>query len=231
MGAEDARVLAREGAQVIITDVQEALGQQVAAEITGAVFLHQDVRDEVRWGEVIAEIINRFGRLDVLVNNAGLVRFGNIEDISFEDARLQVEVALYGAFLGCKAAIPAMSKEGTGSIVNIASTSALKGMSIIPAYSAAKAGIIALTRSLAVHCQEKGYGIRVNSICPGSIDTPMMHAAASDLPSSNPGLQQAAQLGMGKTADIANMVLSLASDEGRHINGSNIVIDNAETIQ
>jgi len=160
MGAEDARVLAGEGAQVVITDVQEELGRKVAAGIPGAEFLQQDVRDEARWGEVIADIIGRFGRLDVLVNNAGLVRFGNIEDISFEDARMQIDVALYGAFLGCKTAIPAMSKDGTGSIINIASTSALKGMSIIPAYSAAKGGIIALTRSLAVHCQEKGYGIR-----------------------------------------------------------------------
>jgi 3(or 17)beta-hydroxysteroid dehydrogenase len=231
MGAEDARILAREGAQVIISDMQEELGRKVAAEIPGAEFLHHDVRDEARWKEVIANVINRFGRLDVLVNNAGLVRFGNIEDISVEDARLQLDVVLFGTFLGCKTAIPAMSREGAGSIINIASTSALKGMSIIPAYSAAKGGIVALTRSLAVHCQEKGYGIRVNSICPGAIDTPMMHAAASELPSGNPGLEQAAQLGMGKPSDIANMVLYLASDEGRHINGANIDIDNAETIQ
>jgi 3(or 17)beta-hydroxysteroid dehydrogenase len=230
LGAEDARVLAREGARVVITDVQDDLGAAVAREIPGCLYLNHDVRDQARWREVVAETLRAFGRLDVLVNNAGLVRFGTIEELSYEDYRLQVDVMQGGMFLGCQAAIPHMSREGWGSIVNMASVAGLKGISAIPAYSAAKAGIIAMTRSIAIHCREQGYRIRVNSIAPGSIVTPMTAQALAQLPADDPGLVQTTGHGMGQPADIAEMVLYLASDTGRHITGTNIVIDNGETI-
>jgi 3(or 17)beta-hydroxysteroid dehydrogenase len=230
LGAEDARLLAREGAKVVITDVQDDLGAQVAAEIPGCLYLHHDVRNEARWGEVIAEAVAAFGRLDVLVNNAGLVKFGTVEDLSYADFKLQTEVMLDATFLGCKAAIPHIAKSGGGAIINMASVAGLKGISTIPAYSAAKAGIIGMTRSIAIHCQEQKYRIRVNSIAPGGIVTPMTAQALAQLPADSAGLDQINNLGMGQPADVANMVLYLASDDGRHITGTNIVIDNGETV-
>jgi 3(or 17)beta-hydroxysteroid dehydrogenase len=122
-----------------------------------------------------------------------------------------------------------MARSGGSSIVNVASVAALKGIGTIPAYSAAKAGIIALSRSVAVHCQEKGYRIRVNAIAPGAHDTPMTHQAFEQLPSDSAGLDQARHHGQGAPEDVANLVLFLASEESRQITGTHIVIDNGET--
>lgn len=230
LGAEDARVLAREGAKVVITDVQDDLGEKIAAEIPGCRFLHQDVRDEARWTEVVEEIVATFGRLDTLVNNAGLVRFGSIEEQSYADFRLQTAIMLDGTFLGCRAAIPRMARGGTGAIINMASVAGVKGISAIPAYTAAKAGIIGMTRSIAMHCREQQYGIRVNALAPGGIVTPMTAQAQAQLPGGNAGLDQINAHGMGQPADVANMVLYLASEDGRHITGTTITIDNGETI-
>jgi 3(or 17)beta-hydroxysteroid dehydrogenase len=206
------------------------LGVEVAAEIPGCIYLHHDVRDEARWHEVLAETVRTFGRLDTLVNNAGLVKFGTVEDLSYADFKLQTEVMLDGTFLGCRAAIPHMTKRGGGAIINMASVAGLKGISTIPGYAAAKAGIIGMTRSIAIHCQEKKYRIRVNSLAPGGIVTPMTAQALAQLPADSAGLDQINNLGMGQPIDIANMVLYLASDDGRHITGTNIVIDNGETV-
>ncbi len=231
LGAEDARTLAREGARVVITDVQDELGAKVAAEIPGCIYLNHDVRDEERWAEVVAEVLKAHGRLDTLVNNAGLVRFGTIEDVSFADFKLQTEVMLNGTFLGCKSAIPHMSRDGGGSIINMASVAGLKGISAIPGYTAAKAGIIGMTRSIAVHCREQGYRIRVNALAPGGIETPMTAQALAELPEGNAGLDQAQTHGMGQPSDIAKMVLYLACEDGRHITGTTITIDNGETME
>jgi 3(or 17)beta-hydroxysteroid dehydrogenase len=132
--------------------------------------------------------------------------------------------------LGCKSAIPFITKGGGGSIINIASVAALKGISTIPAYSAAKAAIIALSRSVAVHCQEQGYCIRVNAIAPGAHDTPMTQQALAQLPADAAGLDQANVQGQGRPEDVANLVLFLASEESRQITGTHIVIDNGETM-
>lgn len=231
LGAEDARLLAAEGAKVVISDVQDALGEALAAEIPGSLYLHHDVRDEAAWESVVAQTLAAFGRLDILVNNAGLVRFGSVEELSYADYKLQVDVMLDGTFLGCKAAIPHMSRDGGGSIINMASVGGMKGISAIPAYAGAKGGIIAMTRSIAVHCQEQKYRIRVNSIAPGGIVTPMTAQALAQLPSDDPGLEQNNAHGMGQPIDIANMVLYLACEDGRHITGTNIVIDNGETMR
>ena len=230
LGAADARMLAREGASVVITDVNETLGQQVAASIPGALFIKHDVRDEAQWVAVVAETVRHFRRLDILVNNAGLVRFGNIEKCSLDDYRLHQSVMSEGAFLGCKHGIPAMARSGGGSIINVASIGGMKGISAIPAYAAAKGAIIALTRSAAVHCQEQRYGIRVNAIAPGAHETPMTASALSTLPEGDAGLDQVSQHGQGKPEDVANLVLFLASDESRQITGTCMVIDNGETI-
>ena len=231
LGAADARLLAAEGAKVVITDIQDALGEALTAELPDGLYLHHDVRSETEWATVVAMTIDRFGRLDILVNNAGLVKFGTVEDLSYADYKIQVDVMLDGTFLGCKAAIPHMSRDGSGSIINMASIGGIKGLSVIPAYAGAKGGIIAMTRSIAVHCQEQGYRIRVNSIAPGGIVTPMTAQAVAELPADSAGLEQTAQHGMGQPIDIAKMVLYLACEDGRHMTGTNIVIDNGETIR
>ena len=228
LGAEDARVLAREGATVVITDMNVALGEAVAAEIPGALFLPQDVRDEARWREVVAETVSRFRRLDTLVNNAGLVRFADVETMSYEEFRLQIDVMLGGTFLGCRAAIPLMSRDGSGSIINMASTAALMGYGNIPAYAACKAGIAGMTRSLAVDFQDRGYGIRVNALAPGGIETPMVmgiSGRAGQAPMEIPAGPLPADA-LGHPSDVAGCVLFLASDEARFLNGLTIPVDN-----
>ncbi len=229
LGAEDARVLAREGAKVAITDVQDELGARVAAGIPGCLYLHHDVRNEARWSEVVAETLRAFGRLDTLVNNAGVVRFADIEALSYADYKLQVDIMLDGTFLGCRTALPHLTKGGGGSIINMASVAAIKGIGSIPAYAAAKGGIIAMTRSIAAHCHEKGYKIRVNAIAPGGIVTPMTDFARAAMPEAGRRSEQPDDNGMGQPSDIANMVLYLACDDGRHISGTTITIDNGET--
>jgi 3(or 17)beta-hydroxysteroid dehydrogenase len=159
-----------------------------------------------------------------------VVRFASVEEMSYADYKFQVEIMLDGTFLGCRAAIPHMTKDGSGSIINMASIGGIKGISTIPAYAAAKGGIIAMTRSIAVHCQEQGYKIRVNAIAPGAIFTPMTAQALAQLPADSPGLEQNASHGMGEPIDIANMVLYLACADGKHITGTTITIDNGETM-
>ncbi|MBS0345724.1 MAG: SDR family oxidoreductase [Proteobacteria bacterium] len=231
LGAADARLLAAEGARVVLTDINVEQGEAVAKGIEGAFFIRHDTRSEADWQAVVAATFERFGRLDVLVNNAGLVRFGSVEDTTLEDFRFLNAVMAEGTFLGCKHAIPAMARSGGGSIVNIASVAALKGISPILAYTAAKGAILAMTRSIAVHCQEQGYGIRCNVILPGAHDTPMTAAALASLDDAAAGLEQIHNHGQGKPEDVGNLVVFLASDESRHITGTSVVIDNGETIR
>lgn len=229
LGAADARLMAAEGAKVVLTDVNVELGGRVAAEIPGAIFLQHDVRDESQWKAVVAKTVETFGRLDVLVNNAGLVRFGTVEDTSLDEFRLHGAVMTEGTFLGCKHAIPAMAKSGGGSIINISSVAAIKGLSPIVSYAAAKGAIVSMTRSVAAHCQEQSYHIRCNAVLPGAHDTPMTASAISTLDAASAGLEQVRHHGQGRPEDVANLVVFLASDESRHITGSQIVIDNGET--
>ncbi|VVO21230.1 SDR family oxidoreductase [Pseudomonas fluorescens] len=231
LGAADARLLAAEGAHVVLTDINEALGRDVAAGIPGALFLVHDVRDEQRWQEVIAETVKHFGRLDVLVNNAGVVVFADVEQTSLEKYRFVNSIMSEGTFLGCKYAIAAMKTSGAGSIINISSIGAIKGIGEIVAYSAAKGAILSLTRSVAIHCRDKGYNIRCNAILPGAHETPMTAAAVSEIDQGSGALMQVQSNGQGQPIDVANMVLFLASDESRYVNGSQLVIDNAETIK
>jgi 3(or 17)beta-hydroxysteroid dehydrogenase len=231
LGAADARRLAAEGACVVLTDITAQAGERLAAELPNALFLHQDVRDEAGWVQVVAQTMARFGRLDVLVNNAGIVRFADIETCTLEDFRLLTQVMLEGTFLGCKHAIPAMASSGGGSIINVASTSAINGYAIIPAYTAAKGGILALTRSVAAHCQDVGNNIRCNVIVPGAHDTPMIAAAKEAQDDDAPGLTKSLGPGVGHPSDVADLVLFLASDESRRLTGTSVVIDGGETMR
>lgn len=231
LGAADARRLAEEGAAVVLTDINEELGREVASTISGSLFLKQDVRDEQRWKSVIAETMSHFGRLDILVNNAGLVQFADIEQIKLEEFRFQQAVMTEGTLLGCKYAIPAMRLSGGGSIINVSSVGAIKGIGEIVAYAAAKGAILSMTRSIAVHCQSNRYNIRCNAIAPGAHETPMTVQAMQQVGGDSNGMDQIKSLGQGQPVDVANLVLFLASDESRNINGTQLVIDNCETIR
>lgn len=229
LGAADAIRLAEEGAHVVLTDVAEEAGRAVAAAIPGSIFLPHDVRNEDQWRSVITETMAKFGRLDVLVNNAGIVRFADVETATLDEFRFVTQVMLEGPFLGCKHAIPAMAASGGGSIINISSTAALCGYSAIPAYAAAKGGVLSMTRSVAVHCQEQNYNIRCNAIVPGAHDTPMMAAAGDQ--GEERGADQSAANGLASPVEVANLVLFLASDESRNITGTQLIIDNGETMR
>jgi 3(or 17)beta-hydroxysteroid dehydrogenase len=233
IGEAEARMLAREGARVIVTDVNVEAGSAVAREIGGH-FVEHDVSEEEGWAALMATTLERHGRLDVLVNNAGIAVMADIEDTSTELWRRMLGIHLDGAFFGCKYAIGAMKQGGGGSIVNTSSTAALKGMGLHFAYSAAKGGIRSLTKSVACHCKVKGYDIRCNSIHPGGIMTPLLVGAVSvkdELNADDPAALEAARIrmGFGEPDDVANLVLFLASEESKHVNGAELVVDNGET--
>ena len=167
LGAADAALLADEGASVVLTDVNVQLGESVASKIPGAIFIAHDVREEAAWQNVIAQTLSHFGRLDCLVNNAGVVKFGSVEDCTLDEYRFINAVMSEGTFLGCKTVIPTLAASGGGSIINMASIAGVKGIAAVPSYSAAKGAVLALTRSVAAHCREVGNGIRCNAIIPG----------------------------------------------------------------
>jgi len=235
LGRADARALVLEGARVLLTDINEAAGTELAdslnREVPGsAAFAAHDVRDESRWRDVVAQAGKLFGGLHVLVNNAGVVVIATPETTTIEEFRFANAVMSEGVFLGCKAAIPAMRASGGGSIVNMSSVASHLGYPVFFAYSAAKGAVRAMTKSIAVHCQSNKYHIRCNSIHAGAIETPMVAQANAAL-----GLKmtdyEAAPWGLGKPEDVANLVVFLASDESRFINGAELLIDNALTIQ
>ncbi len=234
MGAAEARMFGREGAKVVIGDVLNAEGRQVEAEINEAggecVFVRLDVTQESEWQTAVQTAVERFGKLDLLVNNAGIVLRGVLEDTSAEDWDRVMAVNAKGVFLGAKTAIPEMRKAGGGSIVNISSISGMVGQGYVqPVYNASKGAVRIFTKSAAIQYAKDG--IRVNSVHPGAIDTPM---AGERL--TNPELQREAneRTPLGRTAhpdEVAYGVLFLASDESSFMTGSELVIDGGATAQ
>ena len=234
LGKADALRLAEEGARLVLTDINAEAGAEVA-ERCDAVFVSQDVGDEDSWPSLIEHTVSKLGRLDVLVSNAGIAHIASIETTSTEQWRDTLRVHLDGTFFGCRYAIPAMVESGGGSIINMSSIAALVGISPYLAYSAAKGGIRSMTKSIAMHCREQNNGIRCNSIHPGSISTPMVHTALEELSGfklmeqDDPEAARIA-MGIGEPDDVANLVLFLASDESKHINGAELVVDDGATI-
>ncbi|MCB1689476.1 MAG: glucose 1-dehydrogenase [Halioglobus sp.] len=233
MGKADAQLLAAEGATVVVADLNEVEGEAVAAAIgDSAVFKRLNVTDEDNWKSVIAEIVEQFGKLDILVNNAGIIALGTVVDTTLESWRLVNSVNSDGVFLGCKHAIPAMAASGGGSIINMSSVAAIHGQSFVAAYTASKGAVRALTKSIAMYCKEQKNGIRCNSIHPDGVKTPMVvKVATGKETASQEDIEAIGKFGnMCEPEDIANLVLYLASDESRFVNGAEMLIDNASTI-
>ena len=180
IGQAIAELLAEEGAIVVATDIDDLKGPDVVAGIKKAggeaVFLHQDVTSEPRWAEVVGEIERRFGRLDVLVSNAGIgIGAASIVDMSLADWRRQTAINLDGVFLSVKYSLPLMRKTAGGSIIMMSSLAGLRGSATLAGYSATKGAVRLFAKSIAMECASVGDGIRVNSVHPGIIETPIWH--------------------------------------------------------
>jgi NAD(P)-dependent dehydrogenase (short-subunit alcohol dehydrogenase family) len=239
IGRACAEILALEGAFVVITDVQDDKGKAVAAKITAAggrcEYLHHDVTSEVAWVEIIAGVDRRHRRLDVLVNNAGMAQGSvTITTVTLADWRRQQAVNVESVFLGIKHSLLLMRKAKTkGSIINISSTTGLRGAPLLAADGATKGAVRLLTKAVAIECAQAGDGVRVNSVHPGIVETPLWR---SMMPGSNiqPDLDAITSavvpLGVkGRPIDIANGVLWLASEESRYVTGTELVIDGGMT--
>jgi len=232
VGREDALLLAREGARVVITDVNVDAGQALDREIGDqALFVQHDIASEADWEAVIQTTTDRFGGVDILVNNAAILAQATIEETSLELWEKIQKINSTGYFLGCKLGLLAMKNRPSGSIVNMSSMAGIGGVSSFAAYSASKAAVAGLTRTVAAHCRAQLYKIRCNSIHPDGIATPMVFnlhkqqggAGTSYVREKDPKQLQAR---FAQPQDIANLVLFLASDESKFINGAEMRIDN-----
>ena len=231
LGRATALRLAAEGASVVCTDLNTAGGESVAKEIgERALFVRHDVSSESDWEAVMAATRSHFGGLQALVNNAGIVVARSIADTSVADWRRIMSINAEGVFLGCRAGLAAM-REGGGSIINLSSAAGLVGTPAFAAYSASKGAVRLLTKSIAGHCAQLGLPVRCNSIHPGGIDTPMTQNLGAAADGAGPDtlalLAKMATLDavLGQPSDIANLVVYLASDESKLMNGAEIAID------
>ena len=234
MGAAEARLFASEGAKVAIGDILDDEGRKLEAQIneTGGecVYLHLDVTSESEWSSVIQSVVARFGKLDIMVNNAGISAHGMIEDVTVEEWDRVMDVNAKGVFLGTKTAIPEMRKAGGGSIINISSQLGLVGTEMSsPQYQASKGAVRIFTKAAAV--QYAGEGIRVNSIHPGPIETPMTAASSADPEVKAKMISRIPMARYGQPIEVAMAVLYLASDESSFVTGSEVVVDGGWTAQ
>lgn len=233
MGESHVRAFVAEGARVVFGDVLDDQGKAVAESLGDAArYVHHDVTSEADWAAAVATAVDAFGQLNVLVNNAGILKRGRIEDMAFEDFRRMTEVNTFGQWLGMKAAYPALKAAGGGSIVNISSIEGLAGAAGLSGYSASKFAVRGMTKSAA---QEFGPDrIRVNSVHPGAVATDMLAAMAENL-----GINEDAEVAayyqrffesipmrrLGKPKHVTSMVVYLASDESVYSTGAEFVVD------
>lgn len=227
-GAAEARLFAAEGARVYLTDVLDDEGAATAARIGDAAsYHHLDVREEEAWTTIVEEILEAHGRLDVLVNNAGIFRVMPTALTAEADYREIIDINQVGTFLGMKAVIPTMVAAESGSIVNISSVAGLQGAAGTMAYSASKWAVRGMTKVAAKEVAP--FGVRVNSVHPGIIATPMMSEASPEGTLLD-RVVQAIPLGhVAEADDVANLVLYLASDESRYSTGAEFVVDGGMT--
>lgn len=229
LGRATARMLAREGARVVVTDINVDGVAKVAAEIGPAALpLAHDVTQAEDWQRVLAAAEAHFGGLNILVNNAGIGPSGNVEETSLELWRLVHAVDLDSVFLGCKYAISLIARSGGGSIVNISSIAGVIAGHNMAAYNSAKAGVRHLSKSVALHCARKGYGIRCNSVHPTFIDTPILDNLTKAIGRDEGLAKLGRQVPLGRVGepdDVAYAVLYLASDESKFVTGAELFVD------
>ena len=219
-GAEEARLFVELGARVILADVRDELGEQVAAELgERARYEHLDIADEASWTKLVGELVAEHGRVDVLVNNAAIYANMSLPDLDVELARRIIDVNLFGTILGMKAIVPAMREHG-GSIINVSSVSGMRAEAGALVYSASKWGVRGATRTAAVELA--GFGIRVNSVHPGVIATEMPPAWALE------SEEVRAMIPLGRVAqagEVAPLVAFLASSASGYCTGAEFVVD------
>ena len=231
MGASHSRLFSQEGAKLVVTDRREEPGQRVVDDIVAAggeaIFVHQDVSVEADWERVAAVTMDRYGKADILINNAAIASFKSAKDATLEEWNLIMDVTAKSIFLGCKAMLPAMQAAGGGSIVNISSISGIVGMGAQAAYQAAKGAVRVLSKSIAVDYAK--YNIRCNSIHPGVVRTRGTSRVMDD-PSFVDGMLTSTILRrVAEPIELSYPVLFLASDESTYVNGAELVVDGGYT--
>lgn len=231
MGRAHAELLAAEGAKVVVTDVNEAEGRVTVKRICDkggeALFLKHNVTSEAEWKTVVKEAVARYGKVDVLVNNAGILIMKPIDETSAEEWDRVFDINVKGVFLGCKAVVPAMQKAGGGSIINISSIYGLVGAPGAAAYEASKGAVRLMTKAAAIDLAR--YHIRVNSVHPGVIRTEMTKDLLAD-PTIAKALLGTTILGRpAEPVEVSYAVLFLASDESSFMDGSELVVDGGYT--
>ena len=239
IGRACALKFAEEGASVVVTDLDAKQGQVVVDEIRRAggeaTFIKQDVADEAGWVRVMSAALGTYRKLDILVNNAGVALAKDVEHTTIEEWRRLMSINLDGVFLGTKHAIMAMKPNRSGSIVNLSSIEGFIGDPNLAAYNASKGGVRIFTKSAALYCAKAGYNIRVNSVHPGYIWTPMVEnflKSQGDVAAGRKMLDSLHPLGhIGEPEDIAYGVLYLASDESKFVTGTELLIDGGYTAQ
>jgi 3alpha(or 20beta)-hydroxysteroid dehydrogenase len=226
-GGAEATLFRDEGASVVITDVLRDEGELLAKEI-GATFLAHDVRSEEEWGEVVRETLDRLGRIDVLVNNAGIFERAKMLDTDVATYRRILDVNQVGVFLGMRAVAPTMIEQGAGSIVNISSVAGLRAAAGGFAYGASKFAVTGMTKSAAIELAR--HGVRVNSIHPGMIETDMITQVTGGNPERHERFARSVPLRRpADPSEVARLALFLASDDSSYCTGSEFVIDGGMT--
>jgi 3alpha(or 20beta)-hydroxysteroid dehydrogenase len=216
-----------EGAKVVIADVADEPGEKLAAELgDAAIFAHHDVSSEESWERVVALAAGTFGPVDVLVNNAGILTFGAIDEMALADYERLIGINQTGTWLGMRAVVPTMRSNGGGSIVNASSVEGLGGMPTLSAYVASKWAIRGMTKAVAMEWGHKG--IRVNSVHPGMIDTGMTRVHGGDA-AMEYGATKVALKRVGQPADMVGVYVFLASDESSFVTGAEIAVDGGAT--
>ncbi|MGW7088606.1 SDR family NAD(P)-dependent oxidoreductase [Streptomyces sp. NPDC054871] len=233
-GEQEARLFAAEGARVVIGDVLDDQGEALAKELGGDVakYVHLDVSQEADWSAAVGAAKDAFGKIDGLVNNAGILRFNELVSTPLEEFQQVIQVNQIGCFLGIRNVAPEIEAAGGGTIVNTASYTAMTGMAYVGAYAATKHAILGLTRVAAMELAAKN--IRVNAVCPGAVDTPMTNPAQLD-PTADPTEAREAvaelykklvPLGrIGRPEEVAALALFLTGDDSSYITGQPFVID------
>jgi len=233
LGEAISRRFVAEGASVVLTDVDDS-GAALAQELGSAArFVGHDVTSETDWVTALGVARSAFGKLDVLVNNAGITTMGSVEELTVDQFRHMLDIDLIGVFLGCKHCIPYMKGAG-GSVINMASMASIRARPDLVGYNAAKAGVTHLTKSVALHYARQGYGIRCNSVHPGVIETAMIRKVLAQVPNPDEiyaGFVAVHPIGrVGQPDEIGSIAVYLASDESAFATGAEFVVDGGSSL-